>query len=146
MFAHAEPGSGPTGGVEPDEAAIRQWEEARFLRMMEEIVADIRPHLPIVVDDETTLTEVSYEEDRLIYSYLVDATAPGLEDPEDFLHETWSSLQWQVCDNESMGMLFAAGKHAEYRYWSTRGRTIGRLIITPETCSEDDAGTGRVPT
>lgn len=103
---------------------------------MEETVRELNAGLPRMLDEETELTAVILESDRIIYSYRLVATQPGDLDVEVFESLVQPDLARDFCG--TMTAFLARGNSVVARYHTADDGLMSELVL-----SNDDCGTSR---
>ena len=91
--------------------------------------------LPIMVDKETELRNISASEGTLIYNYLMVNYAAHEVDKSRFLASINHKVESSECGEQEMKIFWENGVSVSHSYKGKDSQPIGAITVTPERCS-----------
>jgi hypothetical protein len=98
------------------------------------VARGINKSLPMMVDKETELRNVTAGERTIIYNYTLVNYAAEQLNKDKFLATMKDRIESQACQNEKMKIFWENGVSAQYTYAGNNSRQVGKIVVTPERC------------
>ena len=98
------------------------------------VASEINKSLPMMVDQETELSNASASEGTIIYNYILVNYAAHEVDKSQFLVAMKQQVESHACGEPKMQIFWENGVSALYSYKGKDNQPIGEVVVTPERC------------
>ena len=117
--------------------AVKEYQQGKASAVIEEAMAaaakQMRPQLPMKVDEITTLQSVMSSGRLLIYNYTIELKKAEI-DHAAFMSQMKNNLRTNVCEQKSMAEAIKYGGEYMYSYIGADGIRIGEFKIGKREC------------